>query len=570
VLFTASLHAQTTTNRWTGSTGDWTNTANWSAGAAPVPTDLVFITNVSGSYTVTIDAGTTASTLTNFNLTVGNNLSPGTTTQTLSIVNAPIPLVIQSSLTNLRRGIILADGSSIVVATNFLQSGQLQMAGSGWSLSVANSLSTGGGLSIGSSGGAVASFSGGSVIVTNANNTATLILGNNSIGAGNLFVTNTLLRVSSYSQGTGRAYIDNSGLAATNLLRNVTVSVLGDTAASLTLFGGIYDGTIGSVALGSGSSGSSVTSTITNRGAVWLMTNGAFNIGSTAGTRGFFVLNGGTNRTSRGASADTGEMRIGSTLGGTGTLTVVSGLLTADGDSSLSANGAIAVGAVNGSVGTLNIFGGRVVVTNSAALGNNATVRMGVRGQGFFNMTNGTMLADRFVLGTNAQSFVVGKDALIEIKQAVAFSNVAPLSLTNNFAFDGTLKFSPATATMTQQFQLAGLDLGASFNGYSNNFAIGTLDLSSFGAGNRLRVVSPFNLPSTGLYVHAISAIATNQLISSFNIYYEDVLNPALNSETYALTGGGSLIPIITIPEPSALLFACAGLWALFLRRRSR
>jgi hypothetical protein len=566
VLFTASLHAQTTTNRWTGSTGDWTNTANWSAAVAPSATDVLFITNDATSYVVTIDSATPSSQLTNFSLTVGFPNSSALTTQRVDVLSAPDVWRLNDTLTISRpRGRVFIADSSVSVGTNVRVAGTLTLTNSNL---IVTSPTSSTGVQIGGQN-AVLYLTGGSVTVTNSGNNAVFTVGNSSLGGGALLASNTLLRVNSFSVGAGGSLIDNTGLASTNLLRNVTVSVSGTAAANLTLVGGIYDGTVQRVALGAGVAGSGAIATITNRGAVWNMSNGDLSIGNTAGMHGFFVQDGGTSRTVR-VGSDTGEFRIGGVNNATGTLTVINGFLSADGDAGVSGAGALAVGALNGSVGTFNQYGGRVVVTNSAALGNNATVRMGVRGQGFFNMTNGTMLADRFVLGTNAQSFVVGKDALIEIKQAVAFSNVAPLSLTNNFAFDGTLKFSPATATMTQQFQLAGLDLGASFNGYSNNFAIGTLDLSSFGAGNRLRVVSPFNLPSTGLYVHAISAIATNQLISSFNIYYEDVLNPALNSETYALTGGGSLIPIITIPEPSALLFACAGLWALFLRRRSR
>lgn len=564
----SSANAQSTTNRWIPGTGAWSNDVQWSLGTAPSATDRVLITNTASSYVVTIDSATPASTLTNYSVTIGVN-NGSLTTQSLEVISAPAPWRVHDQiLVDRPRGFLFVDDSTVSVGTNIRVAGNLYATDS--AIRVTDPTSTFG-LQIGGAN-AVASFSGGSLIITNAANGGTITVGNNSIGGGSLFVTNTLLRVGTLSQGTRTVYIDNSGITSTSLLRMVSVSALGDTAASLTLAGGNFE-SVGTVTLSAGFAGSGATTSITNAGANWAISAGIFSIGAIGGMVGQYVHDGGTTTLSR-AGGETGELRIGTGNNSTGRLTMVSGLLTADGDGLvggvLNGRGALAVGAQLGSVGYFTQTGGRVVITNSPGLGQNAEVRMGVLGQGNFTMTDGTMLADRFVLGTNAKSFFVGDDALIEIKQATGFSNLAPVTLASSFDYDGTLKFSPNTATMTQQLMLAGLEMGTGAEAYSNNFSLGTLDLSSFGPNNRLRLVAPYSTASTALYVSAISSIATNALISSFNVYYDPQFNMDLYNGapmgTYLLSGGGFLVPL---PEPGVgvlVLMAACG----FLARARR
>lgn len=550
--------AQSTTNIWKGGSGDWTNAAKWTSVAAPTSTDALFITNTASSYTVSIDAGTTGSSLTNFSLSLGGSaIGP---TQTLSVASAPATWRVTTTNVINQRGVLILDNTTLSVGTNLAVRGQL-IARNNSSVVITEPLANNsfqiGGNGVGAN--ALASFSGGSLIVTNGANGATLIVGNNTIGAGSLYVTNTLVRVSTYSQGTRVAYIDNSGISSTSLLRTVTVSVSGDTSASLILAGGIFDGTSGRVAI------SGQNASITNRGAVWNMTSGDMSIGHAAGSLGYLVQDGGTTRTVK-AGVDTGEFRVGSAAGGTGTLTVAKGLLTANGDGT--SFGALTVGANATGVGTFNQYGGRVVITNGTL---NANVRVGDFGKAFFNFTNGTLLADRVNLGTNLQQFIVATSALFEVRGTMGFSNVAPLSVSNAFDFDGTLKFSPTILTATQRLVLAGLNLGASTLGFSNNFSLGTLDLGGFGTSNRLQLFAGNSMASTALYVEVLSPIATNALISSFNVFYLASQNPILASGgaggTYLLSGGGSLLPIM-IPEPDALALVVFG--ALLLARRMR
>ncbi|MCC7517884.1 MAG: hypothetical protein IT578_01730 [Verrucomicrobiae bacterium] len=560
VALAASGRAQSTTNVWAGGSGDWTNAAQWSAVAAPSATHAVFVTNAASSYTVAIDAGTDGASLTNFSLAVGHQTGGAGPTQTLSAVTASTVWRITTTNVVNERGVLVLDGTALSVGTNLRVRGQL-IAKNGSSVAITSPAGNRD-FGIGGSGsGSMASFSGGSLIVTNGTHSATLTVGDNVIGAGSLYVTNTLLHVSMYSQGTKVAYIDNSGLSETSLLRSVTVSVSGDTSASLTLAGGVFDRTRGRVAL------SGQNASITNRGAVWNMNdaNNDLSIGNGVGARAWFVQQGGTTTVVR-VGADTGEIRVGSNNGGTVTLVVASGLLTANGDGTSA--GALMVGAHANGVGYFEQYGGRVVVTNGSL---NAHVRVGDLGKGSFNMTNGVLLADRVRLGTNLQQLAVGASALVEVKSTLGFSNVAPLAVSNAFSFDGTLKFSPVTATATQRLVLAGFDLGATTIGFSNNFSLGTLDLDGFASGNRLQLFSGNSLASTALYVQVLSPIATNSLISSFNIYYVADLNPVLASGgtggSYLLNGGGSLLPIALIPEPGSLALVALG--ALLLVRRA-
>lgn len=171
---------------------------------------------------------------------------------------------------------------------------------------------------------------------------------------------------------------------------------------------------------------------------------------------------------------------------------------------------------------------------------------------------------------TNTSAFSVGNLATIEIRGAAGVTNAMLAANAGAFAFDGTLKFDPALAfAQTQTLLWAGQDLGATFAGFSNNFAIGTLDLSGFTSSNRLLLGTYASQSSTALYVRTISAIATNALISGFTVYYDGALNPDLGQQIYSLNGGGILMPV-AIPEPGSLALLAAGAAAVLLRRRRR
>jgi len=113
---------------------------------------------------------------------------------------------------------------------------------------------------------------------------------------------------------------------------------------------------------------------------------------------------------------------------------------------------------------------------------------------------------------------------------------------------DAALSFVSGTDT-THDMHVPGYDYGAVIEGYTDNFAWGTLSLA---AGNTLNLSDAGPLQGGALYVDIlnlpggtgqISDINTSGLI---NIYYKAWLpeNGYLIGETYMLTGGGKLIPV--------------------------
>jgi len=114
-------------------------------------------------------------------------------------------------------------------------------------------------------------------------------------------------------------------------------------------------------------------------------------------------------------------------------------------------------------------------------------------------------------------------------------------------------------------FALAGSDLGATVDGYLDNFAFGSLALAE---DDSLVLVDGNATPGAALYVRVLEeTFDLGDVISPFNIYYDVTRaeNDWLGSGTYALNGGGSLQPI---PEPGTAILVCLGLAGLGYRRR--
>ena len=118
------------------------------------------------------------------------------------------------------------------------------------------------------------------------------------------------------------------------------------------------------------------------------------------------------------------------------------------------------------------------------------------------------------------------------------------------------------------------MDYGANMSGYSNNFSWGALDI----IGNILYLYDGNDRVGNALYLREILGleISDHQKITNllgtegFDIYYMENLkaNNYLGGLVYYLLGGGHLIPIKGVPEPSTMLLVVSGLLGLLGLRR--
>jgi hypothetical protein len=123
------------------------------------------------------------------------------------------------------------------------------------------------------------------------------------------------------------------------------------------------------------------------------------------------------------------------------------------------------------------------------------------------------------------------------------------------------------------QFYLPGTDLGGSRQGYQNNFAWNTLDIT----GQQIELVDGNTTKGGAFYAGLLLGAALNgNKVSNIygnglDLYYDPLLadNAYLKGGTYALLDGGSLAPVHT-PLPPTLWMVLSGLAGLGMLRRRK
>jgi hypothetical protein len=180
------------------------------------------------------------------------------------------------------------------------------------------------------------------------------------------------------------------------------------------------------------------------------------------------------------------------------------------------------------------------------------------------NKLTGTMVGD------TRDRFFISNDFINQSQQNLSFNTV-----------QAYLAFTTGTDTQ-HQFYLPGADLSGSRQGFENNFAWGTLDIS----GQQVYLQDGNDATRGGAqYVGLLlgAMLSGGQVTNIFgadglDIYYDPLLagNTYLHGGTYGLMGGGFLAPVMQIPLtnpvplPPTLWMVLSGLAGLGLLRRSK
>lgn len=319
-----------------------------------------------------------------------------------------------------------------------------------------------------------------------------------------------------------------------------------------------------------------------------------------------------------GGTASLGSLKVGSPINPSAESFTSNGLYSLSGNGSLSTGfvsiGLSGTGTTTGtfnqtagthtasflgvnSRGVYNFMGGTLTVGSSLGNSGGFTVSNSATLTGTFTLTNnqggtfrttsanvtlpGVVTNNGLYVSTGASTQTFGANLIIGATGAMqggaGETFIVNRNLTNNSAQNTAFDLSAAQLTLSgigvnHRLTWPGADLGPTPLGYADNFAIGTLELTSGGA---LSLLDGNSTPGGALYVHAfrlddgVAGIANIATSGVFNIYY-DPLNPAnayLNDQIYALNGGGFLAPA-PVPEPST--WALLGLGAVLLPLRGR
>ncbi len=223
------------------------------------------------------------------------------------------------------------------------------------------------------------------------------------------------------------------------------------------------------------------------------------------------------------------------------------------GDYTVATNGYIVMGA-----GDSYLFKSNFV--NVSSLSNQYDT---TKGQFTFNGNN-SYTQSMYVAGLNLGGYI----STIQSSNEVYFTNAFGIFSTNVFEFGSTTNDIPL--------------------GYTNNFALGTLQIGDMNDTSTLMLADSFAPQGpgandgnvAGLYVNTLTIDPGSLLIISNNVelYFQNSngvtgvsYDPSnLNGANVLILNGGSLHELTIVPEPSILMLLCTGSLAIFWYRRRR
>ena len=348
---------------------------------------------------------------------------------------------------------------------------------------------------------------------------------------------------------------DNYGLVS---LTGVTVNLTGGAVTNQGTIQGL--GNVGSALVDNYGTLEAIGGTLSINGALINESNGQILAGAggkvlvskgLSSNNGLINLTGGTfdnngyGLTNSGEISGYGSFRTGgltnnATMTFTGGQTTVNGAVSNSGTTTVAQNAATFTGLVTNNAGALF----KTVGTTVTFAG------------GFTN--NGSYLSD-----PSTQSFsslTIGATGLITAGAGDVFDVSGNLvnDSTQNTVFDMSEATLVLEGAVNHQITWGGVNLGGTTAGFTNNFAIGTLELQAGGSLDLLNGSS-----GTALYVENLEldgGLSQLNLIdlNGGTIYYDptQASNAYLDDKSHALQAGGSISPV---PEPGTLAVILEG-----------